>query len=369
MKIRNSKKILWFTWKDRKNPLAGGAELVNEELAKRLVKDGKEVIFIVAGFRGCKREEFVDGYKVIRVGNRWTVYWEAFNYYKKYLKNWPDFIIEEINTIPFFTKFYVKQENILFIHQLCREIWFYQMFFPFSLIGYLLEPIYLWFLNDRKVVTVSESSKKDLLRFGFKKDRIHIIPEGIDLEPVKDVSRVEKYNKPTLISFGAVRAMKRTGHIIKAFELAKKEVPDLQLIIAGDHSGNFGRKIKSMVKSSIYNKDIRLLGKVDKHKKYELMQKAHLLVVTSVKEGWCLVVTEANSQGTPAVVYDVDGLRDSVRHEETGIVCVKNNPTVLSMEIIQLFNNKQKYERLRTNSWYLGKELLFDNTNNGFLNV
>ena len=38
-------KILWLTWKDRKNPLAGGAEVVNEELAKRLVKDGHEVIF------------------------------------------------------------------------------------------------------------------------------------------------------------------------------------------------------------------------------------------------------------------------------------------------------------------------------------
>ena len=30
-------KILWFTWKDMNYPEAGGAELVNEELAKRLV--------------------------------------------------------------------------------------------------------------------------------------------------------------------------------------------------------------------------------------------------------------------------------------------------------------------------------------------
>ena len=38
-------RILWLTWKDKKNPLAGGAEVVNEELAKRLADDGHEVFF------------------------------------------------------------------------------------------------------------------------------------------------------------------------------------------------------------------------------------------------------------------------------------------------------------------------------------
>jgi len=44
--------LLWLTWKDKKNPLAGGAEAVNEELAKRLVANGHQVIFLVRGFKG-----------------------------------------------------------------------------------------------------------------------------------------------------------------------------------------------------------------------------------------------------------------------------------------------------------------------------
>ena len=43
-------KYLWCTWKDTKNPAAGGAEIVNEEIAKRLARDGHQVIFLVAGF-------------------------------------------------------------------------------------------------------------------------------------------------------------------------------------------------------------------------------------------------------------------------------------------------------------------------------
>ncbi len=54
-------KILWLTWKDIKHPLAGGAEVVNEELAKRLAKDGHEVLFLVGGFEGG---EGGSGYKL-----------------------------------------------------------------------------------------------------------------------------------------------------------------------------------------------------------------------------------------------------------------------------------------------------------------
>jgi hypothetical protein len=47
-------KILWLTWKDKKHPQAGGAEVVNEELAKHLAGDGHEVLFLV-GWGGCRR--------------------------------------------------------------------------------------------------------------------------------------------------------------------------------------------------------------------------------------------------------------------------------------------------------------------------
>jgi hypothetical protein len=87
----------------------------------------------------------------------------------------PNLVIDEVNSIPFFAKFYAKEKNILLVHQLCRQIWFYQMFFPLSLIGYLLEPLYLRLLSDRKVITVSESTKRDLTRFGFKAENTSIM--------------------------------------------------------------------------------------------------------------------------------------------------------------------------------------------------
>jgi glycosyltransferase involved in cell wall biosynthesis len=98
------------------------------------------------------------------------------------------------------------------------------------------------------------------------------------------------------------------------------------------------------------------------------MKKAHLIAVTSVKEGWGLIVTEAAAQGTPAVVYDVDGLRDSVKNEITGLVTTCS-PHELGDGIIRLLTNEGFYGQCRQAAWEWSKELTFDNTYEDFCKV
>ncbi|MCK9378684.1 MAG: glycosyltransferase family 4 protein [Candidatus Moranbacteria bacterium] len=381
-------KILWFTWKDLKNPLAGGAEVVNEELAKRLVADGHTLTFLVGSFVGCKEVEMVDGYKIIRMGNRYTVYLWAMIYYLKNLRGQADLVIDEINTAPFFARFYVKERNIIFIHQLCREIWFYQLFFPFSLMGYLLEPVYLWLLSSGfqlstlwtfktfdspQVITVSESTKKDLLKYGFKKENIHIISEGTIIAPIDELEfesqKSAKYEMPTVLSLGAVRAMKRTDQIVRAFEIAKGKIKDLRLLVSGDASDSFGKKVLAMIEKSEFKDSISVLGRTSDEEREELMRKSHLICATSIKEGWGLVVTEANSQGTPAVVYDVDGLRDSVRDGETGLICRENTPENLAENIVKLLSDGDEYEKNRRAAHAWSKDVNFDKSYEDFKKV
>ncbi|OQA04642.1 MAG: putative poly(glycerol-phosphate) alpha-glucosyltransferase [bacterium ADurb.Bin400] len=354
-------KVLWLSWKDLKNPLAGGAEIVKEELARRLAKDGHEVVILTAGFAGAKQEESRDGYKIIRVGGRWTVYWHAYKYYKQHLRGWADVVIEEINTVPFFSPCYVNEKRVLFFHQLCREIWFYQMFFPLSWVGYCIEPVYLWWLRNNQVITVSDSTKKDLIKYGFSEKRINIISEGIELEPIDGLDKAKKSEEVVVLSLGAVREMKRTVHQIKAFELAKRELPNLKLKIAGSGDGRYFEKVMRLIEDSPYRQDIEYLGWVSKVEKIKLMREARLIVVTSIKEGWGLIVTEANSQGTPAVVYNVDGLRDSVKNKKTGLVTDKNSAQGLAEAIIGLLSMPMSdYEKMRKHAWEWSKKITFD---------
>ena len=62
---------------------------------------------------------------------------------------------------------------------------------------------------------------------------------------------------------------------------------------------------------------------------YERMARAHCLLVPSVREGWGLVVVEANAVGTPAVGYDIRGIRDSIRPGETGVLVTAGDPEAL----------------------------------------
>mgnify|MGYP000361326157 CR=1 FL=1 len=275
-------------------------------------------------------------------------------------------MIDEINTVPFFARWYAREPVTLFIHQLARQIWFFELPFPFSLIGYLLEPVYLWLLRKSRVITVSDSTKCDLLRYGFEAERIAIIPEGIEMTPVETLAPKPSLAQPLILALGSIRPMKRTAHIIRAFERLAERFPEARLVVAGAAEGEYGYQVVAAMKRSRFATRMEYRGKVRAEEKCRLLAEAHVLCVASVKEGWGLVVTEANSQGTPAVVYNVDGLRDSVRDGETGMIAKRNTPEGLAEAIGELLGNAARYEEMRVKGWNWSKELTFEGAYEGF---
>lgn len=363
-------KFLFLAWKDIQHPQAGGAEVVLHELAKRLVKDGHSVTVLTAAYKDAAHEDVIDGIDIIRVGtNRYLHSFQAMAYYRKNLRHMFDIVIETVNTAPYF--YFLAADSAkpyLFYHQLAREIWFHETKAPISHIGYaLLEPIATFILGktSAKTITISDSTKKDLTRFGFNPKKVAVISEGISIKPLEKLSSVKKFSRPTLLSFGSFRRMKGTLDQVKAFEIAKHQIPELQMKLAGDSKGEYGKEVLDYIAKSPFNKDIEYIGRVTDAQKMELMQKAHMIGVSSIKEGWGLIVTEAASQGTPAVVYDADGLRDSVKHKETGIVTDKN-PEALAKGIIKVLEDEKLYNRLQTAAWQWSKEITFEQSYKDF---
>jgi glycosyltransferase involved in cell wall biosynthesis len=218
----------------------------------------------------------------------------------------------------------------------------------------------LWMLRDRIVLTESESAKQDMVAHGFKKENIHIFGVGSEVEPISSLANTQKFDSPTILSLGSIRAMKRTLHQVRAFEIAKQKIPNLRLVVAGDSSGKYGKKVIKAIEKSNYRKDIDLVGRVSKAKKLELMRNSHIITVTSIKEGWGLIVTEANSQGTPAIVYNVSGLRDSVRHGITGLVTEKNKPVELARKVVDLLSDPNYHHDLSSAAWKWSKSITYD---------
>lgn len=365
--------ILWLTWKDHQHPEAGGAEVVARELTARLLADGHKVTMLTCGYPGAAKRDVLSGVEVIRVGsNRYSHTFQALAYYLRHLRGKFDLVVEEVNGAPYFSVLFErKAKKYLLYHQMEGPVWFYETKPPLSHIGhYALEPVASRLLATSRtpVVTISKSTASDLVRHGFSQDRTHIISEGIELEPVADINAIQKYHHPTLLSLGAMRAMKRTLDQIQAFEIAKSVMPELRLKIAGKSDGEYGQKVLAAIKDSPYKDDIEYLGKVSRERKTELMQRSHLIMQTAVHEGWGLTVTEAASQGTPAVVYDVNGLRDSVRHEQTGLV-TEQSPMALAYAIVKLLRHPLLYEQVRQGAWEWSKAITFDQSYADFKQV
>jgi glycosyltransferase involved in cell wall biosynthesis len=357
--------IAWLTWKDHQHPEAGGAEVVARELTQRLLADGHNVTMLTCGYKGAPRREVLSGVDVIRVGsNRYTHPFQAFAYFMRHMRGKYQVLIEEVNGAPYFSVLFErKAKKYLLYHQMEGPVWFYETKPPLSYLGhYALEPVASRLLARSRtpVVTISNSTASDLVKHGFDADQTHIISEGIEIEPLADLDdAAPKFDRPTILSLGAMRAMKRTIDQIKAFEIAKATMPELQLKIAGKSDGDYGAKVLAEIEASPYKDDIEYLGKVSREQKVELMQRAHLIMQTAVHEGWGLTVTEAASQGTPAVVYNVNGLRDSVRSGETGMV-TDQNPPALAYAIVKLLNHPDMYERVRQAAWEWSRGITFD---------
>jgi glycosyltransferase involved in cell wall biosynthesis len=352
-------RILWFNWRDILNPDAGGAEVFTHEVMKRLTKRGYHMTLFTSRFKGCQLNENIDGVDIIREGNKYTVYKQAKNYLKAY-KHHYDLIIDEINTRPFFTPKFVREKQVIaLIHQLARDFWFYETRFPLNYIGYYyLEKKWLSNYKDVTTLTVSDSTKIDLEEIGFKK--LFVVAPGLNATPLSTVK--EKETNPTVVFIGRLKKAKLPHHALQAFSIIKREIPDAKMWIIGD--GYLRKKLESLK-----SKDVTFFGHVSNEKKYELLSRAHIILVPAVREGWGLIVTEANAMGTPAIGYDVHGLRDSIRHDETGITIKERSPEAMAQQAILLLRDSNRLFKYSTNALEFSKQFSWDKTASSFHKV
>ena len=139
-----------------------------------------------------------------------------------------------------------------------------------------------------------------------------------------------------------------------------RELKDAKLWIVGNGEKKYVEELKEAMHSFSISTKVKFFGKVNDNKKLELMKKSHLLLHASIKEGWGLVVIEAASQGTPSVVYEVSGLKDSVKNGKTGIVLKENNAKEMARKAVGLIKDKNKYLELQKNALDWAKSLTWE---------
>lgn len=271
---------------------------------------GHEVTLFASGFPGGAEEETIDGVSIVRDGNRFTVYQSAKRFYLRAKVRY-DVVIDEINTVPFQTPRFVNQgeRRVALLHQLAREFWFHEMPYPVAWMGYhYFEEHWLKQYRDLTTITVSGSTRKDLVELGFKD--VRIVPNGLNAQVSEGVP--PKTAEPSLVFVGRLKKAKRPQDAVEAFVLLKEKHPGLRLTVIGD-----GYMLDALRDAGT---GAELLGYVDRTVRDEVVARSWAIIVPGVREGWGQVVTDSNALGTPAVGYDIPGLRDSIRDGYNGLL-------------------------------------------------
>ncbi len=318
-------RILIYNWRDLEHPLSGGAEVYTDQVARVWIAQGHEVTLFTSAVEGRSEWDIAaGGYQVIRRGSRHGVYRAARQFWEEEGRGHFDLVVDEVNTRPFGCPRWVNDTPVVaVIHQVAREVWFHETPLPVALMGrFWLEQHWLRTYRDVPTVTLSQSSRQSLYQYGLQD--VTVVAPGFRHAPESGCRRSRNEN-PTFIFVGRLSSNKRPDDALHAFDLIRSRIPEARLWVLG--SGPMEERLRRRG-----SENVEFFGHSSEEEKLERMASAHALLVTSVREGWGLVVTEAASVGTPAIGYDVPGLRDSIA--ASGGLLVHPQPEHLAATVI-----------------------------------
>jgi len=197
-------------------------------------------------------------------------------------------------------------------------------------------------LDKYDFVHVATKSKKELLRDYRFKEPIICMTNGINdlyYTNLKENGIREKYNlgeKKVLLYASRLSPEKHQLNIIKNFRQIHKEVPDSHLLLVGS-DGPSSDHVKKLIKKKRYRDFVSYAGRVPFPDLLKLYNTADLSCLWSWVEAEGLVLIEAMAQGTPSVGANACGIRNIIRHGETGYLA--NNLDQFNESVIKLFKD------------------------------
>lgn len=352
-------RILVLSHRDIRHRDGGGAPLYIHEIFRRLVKSYRTTIVSMKE-RGLPTRDRLDGLDIIRLPfpklSRLTVPISVLTG----LLGRSDILVDNGDIgFPWLTPFYSYKPRIAIAYQVAAEIFNYELPRPLSDIAIKFEPWVYRCYRYSKVVACSDSTKSDLVRLGIPNHNICVVRPGIG-EPFLNFQPAgQKFEAPTIVCLSRFRRYKGLGYAVRAMKFVLKELPNANLLIVGNGDDS---EIRDEIAQTDYGYAIKIMKRSPhdwNNEKRSLLAAAHVVLVPSVREGYGIVVIEANACGTPAVGWDVPGLRDSITNGKTGVLVPFGNIRKLGEQTAILLRDQDCRDGMarnaidwaRTHSW------------------
>jgi glycosyltransferase involved in cell wall biosynthesis len=309
--------IAFLSWRDTHNPEGGGAERYLEKVAAGLVARGADVTIFCAAYPGAAPEETVDGIRFVRRGGKLSVYAQGMRALRRGDLGDVDLVVDVQNGLPFFSRLVTRKPVVVLVHHVHREQW--PVVYPglSGRVGWWIERRVAPLLYRRsQYVAVSQATRTELAKLGVRRRRVAVVHNGTD--PWVPVS-AGKAATPTIAVVCRLVPHKQVEHAIDAAVELGAEFPGLRLEIVG--SGWWEANLHEYAANHGAADLVAFHGHVSEEEKHTVYERAWVLALPSLKEGWGLVVGEAGMHATPTVAYRfAGGTQESVAAGVSGLL-------------------------------------------------
>lgn len=172
---------------------------------------------------------------------------------------------------------------------------------------------------------------------------IKIVPNGIDLKRFENLDRQKSRQKLGLhdefvvMTVARLEKVKGINYLIEAgarSELRRRS--DLLILIIGD--GSERKNLESLVEKLDLKEKVKFLGEIPNEKIPEYLAAADCFVLPSLREGFGIVILEAQAAGVPVIGSAVGGILDLIEDGKTGLLVTPKNPQAIAEAINKIYS-------------------------------
>jgi glycosyltransferase involved in cell wall biosynthesis len=337
-------RVLVLNERDLRHPKAGGAEIHVTEIFRRLASQGAEITLASCSYPGSTRRGELDGMEVVHLGGVPFYYLRAIGYCARETRRGRfDVVVECLNKLPFYAPVHSAVPVLALCHHLFGETAFLQVPWPVAAGVWTAEKLIPPLYAKTPFVSISESTRADLVERGIDESAVQVIHCGIEPvspRPLPPPSR----RPPTIVYLGRLEPYKNVDVMLRAAARLLPVYPELSVVVIG--RGADQARLESVAAELGIADRTHFAGFADNAERERLLGEARVCVCPSSKEGWGLTVIEANALGTPVVATDAPGLRDSVIDGETGYLAPEGDVEAFARRIGDLLADDALVDRL-----------------------
>ena len=364
LQVVNSFKYAWS---------AGGAARVAYDLSLGLTKNGHSVMVFTTD-KGLDSTHFNKNQSILLDGME--VY---------YFKNLSRFLANKGFSIPYYSPFIIrnkiKNSEIIHIHELRRiiniPIYYYARRYKIPYIihahgavfpnkrsakkflGVIFDSLFTrrFLKSASKIIALTNNEVEQYMAFGINKEKIAVIPNGIDLSQCNNFLQRglfrKKYsiadNIQIILFIGRIAKIKGIDLLVRAFANVVQTLNNVLLVIIGPDYG-FLSTVRALISVLKIGDKVLITGPLYEKDKFEAYIDASIVVVPSRYEIFGMVVLESYACSTPVIGSRVGGLQEIVSHGKTGLLVKQGAVDELSSALEIILNNNDLRNKLALNA-------------------